>query len=93
MNTQDGYDWPNGCSDERWPRQSLLAAQREREIRARCLDALTERVLSSRRTHPDAARHTVCSRAPGRVVQHVVPSAVPALSVRAWLARDLGWAN
>lgn len=19
MNTQDGYDWPNGCTDERWP--------------------------------------------------------------------------
>lgn len=19
LHTQDGYDWPNGCSDERWP--------------------------------------------------------------------------
>lgn len=22
MNTQDGWDWPNGCTDERWPAPS-----------------------------------------------------------------------
>lgn len=89
--TQDGWDWPNGRGDEQWPRQSLLAAQRERDVRDRCLCQLTEKILVSREKWPFALKHSVCSRAPGRVVQHIVPANVPPNEVRAWLARDLGW--
>jgi hypothetical protein len=26
MTTQDGYDWPSGCTDERWPLDTYLPA-------------------------------------------------------------------